>query len=95
MKLPAFKHGDKVLNESYAACLYLEVRALLVIIFDAATNELIIRGLFVICVEQCLLDKHTPYNTEEKKPELHVAVHNSFSFHVSNNRTSSSPRETS
>lgn len=27
MKLPAFKHGDRVLNESYAAILYLEVRA--------------------------------------------------------------------
>lgn len=27
LKLPAFKWGDKVLNESYAACLFLEVRA--------------------------------------------------------------------
>lgn len=27
LQLPAFKWGDKVLNESYAACLFLEVRA--------------------------------------------------------------------
>lgn len=27
LQLPAFKYGDKVLNESYAACMFLEVRA--------------------------------------------------------------------
>lgn len=27
LQLPAFKWGDKVLNESYAACMFLEVRA--------------------------------------------------------------------
>lgn len=29
LQLPAFKWGDKVLNESYAACMFLEVRACL------------------------------------------------------------------
>ena len=27
-KLPSFKHGDNIVNESYAACFYLEVSQL-------------------------------------------------------------------
>ncbi|TMS17889.1 Glutathione S-transferase A [Larimichthys crocea] len=34
-QLPAFKHGDRVLNESYAACMYLESQ------FKSQGNKLI------------------------------------------------------
>ncbi|KAM7383972.1 hypothetical protein PAMA_011360 [Pampus argenteus] len=95
-QLPSFKHGTHVLNESYAACMYLEVRtwSLLNIYAALCSQEMNMWecSLCSVCVQQCLADKRIIHTAKEKKPDI---CDNSSSFHVSNNRASSSLKETS
>lgn len=62
LQLPAFKYGDKVLNESYAACIFLEVRTSLAKKFMLSLKELTAGRL-----------AEAP---AEKKPEICARSHN-------------------